>query len=74
MEKLVMQERDPDVGRGRSAVRVSQETAKIIHDLAYKTRQSDREVADTLIAFAAAHVELVPVNLYDLHLPEGEAK
>ena len=73
MDKLLIQAKSPDEGRGKCVVRLSQESADIIHDLAYKTRRSDREVADTLIAFAAAHVELVPVPLYDLRMPEASA-
>jgi hypothetical protein len=78
MEKLIMQVKEPDPsGRGSCAVRISNGSAKSIRDLAHKTRQTDREIADALIEYALRHVELRPVDLYDLTLkeeavPDGE--
>jgi hypothetical protein len=70
-DKLILQVKEPEpTGRGSCNVRISNDSAKAIRDLAHKTRQTDREIADLLIAFALDRVELVPVELYDMRLPE----
>ena len=74
-DKLILHAKEPEpTGRGSCVVRIGSDSAKAIRDLAYRTRQSDREIVDTLLAFALDRVELVPVDLYDMRMKEGDGE
>ncbi len=71
MKKLLM----PDVCPGNTPsghVRISARNAAAVAMLAKRTRQTQISVLDTLIDYALAAVELVPVDLYDLRMKEPE--
>lgn len=71
-DKLILQSKEPEpIGRGTCNVRIGNDSARAIRDLAHKTRQTDREIADLLIAFALDRVELVPETLYSLRMAEN---
>ena len=50
------------------SIRVGRE----VQELSYKTRLPQSEILDRLLGFALEHVELVPVDLYNLRMKEPE--
>lgn len=75
MKKLLMPDALPAITaneKKRITMTFSIRVGREVQELSYKTRLPQSEILDRLLGFALEHVELVPVDLYNLQLKEPE--
>lgn len=75
MKKLLLPDAQPPIAateKKRITMTFSIRVGREVQELSYKTRLPQSEILDRLLEFALEHVELVPVELYNLRMKEPD--